>query len=246
MTRQSKKDGTERRTGAAELSEEAAGILRVVVERQAYRQLMSANIRGHGLKFVPSIEQKAVLSEDLVHSLKIYSQVEQLYHSLGGSDLHDEVRSRMESIPYPSSRLEFSVCLVLCDLAERVASRSYVDSVSKEFAAIARSLLEMNHVSTPVGADLFVEYACDSANLPHARQMFDRWFEITLRSLGRPGTKRDDRAVELGLRSTHCGDKITEFVEEVRKFLAPTQLTLPNPEALGLDLPAALFASEAS
>ena len=47
------------------LDEEGAAILRQILERQVYRQLMAANIRGHGLKFVPDPGRKQLLVRDL-------------------------------------------------------------------------------------------------------------------------------------------------------------------------------------
>src|SRR6185295_3671399 len=101
-----------------ELDQESQALLRRIVERQAYRQLMAANIRGHGLKFVPELEEKVLLARDLEHSLRILEQVESLYAALGGTDLSMAVRNPMDRIPYPSSRLELAVCLSLCDSAE--------------------------------------------------------------------------------------------------------------------------------
>ena len=37
---------------SAQLDEESKGLLRRIVERTAYRQLMAANIRGHSLKYL--------------------------------------------------------------------------------------------------------------------------------------------------------------------------------------------------
>ncbi len=38
-----------------------------------------------------------------------------------GSDLSLAVRNQLERIPYPTSRLELAICLVMCDRAEQVA-----------------------------------------------------------------------------------------------------------------------------
>src|SRR5829696_8926643 len=96
---------------AEQLDEESRNLLRRIVERQAYRQTMAANIRGHALKFVPEIAEKIALARDLESSLAVLHDVERLHARLGGSDLSDAVRLQLERIPYPTSRLELAICL---------------------------------------------------------------------------------------------------------------------------------------
>ena len=219
------------------MDEEARNLLRVIVERQAYRQMMIANIRGHGLKFVAALDEKAELSADLSHTLTIYREIERLYRELGGEDLALAVRAKMERIPYPGSRLELAVCLVLCDAAEQIAAESYHDCTHKGFAAIARSLSEMERTNTGSGEEYFVAFCQEPDNHPHARQMVERWLAITLRSLGRPGTSGDARAIQLGLRSRTCEESVRRFIDRVQAFLGRCGLEFPDAETLGVVLP---------
>ena len=158
-----------------QLGEEARNLLRKIVERSAYRQLMLANIRGHGMKLVPEIEEKILLAQDIEHSLRVLQQVELLYAELGGNELALAVRDKMERIPYPVTRLELGMCLSLCDRAERVTAESYVDSASREFAAIALSLLAMDKTSAARGEETLARFCAEAGNRPAAQQMFQRW-----------------------------------------------------------------------
>jgi hypothetical protein len=227
------------------LDEESQNLLRRIVERLAYRQLMAANIRGHGLKFVAEIEEKLPLVHDLDHSLRILHDVERLYASIGGSDLSLAVRSLMERIPYPTSRLELAVCLVLCDRTERVVAEGYVESASKSLAAIARSLLGMDRASTKQGEALFVDFCKEPGNRPAAQQMFNRWLSITLLALGRPGTTGDKRSVALKLRTKHVADSVREYIDGLKPLMESCHLQLPPQSTLGVDLPANVAANMA-
>jgi hypothetical protein len=220
------------------LDEESQNLLRRIVERLAYRQLMAANMRGHGLKFVPEIEEKLPLVHDLDHSLRILHDVARLYASIGGSDLSLAVRSQIERIPYPTSRLELAVCLALCDLTERVVAEGYLDSASKSLAAIARSLLGMDRTSTKMGEELFVDFCQEPGNRPAAQQMFNRWLTITLLALGRPGTPGDKRSVALKLRTKHVADSVREYVDGLKPFMESCKLAMPPAATLGVELPA--------
>lgn len=229
-----------------QLDEESKALLRRIVERQAYRQLMVEQIRGHGLKFVPEVETQILLAQDIVHSLNIMLQIELLYAGLGGTDLVHSVRDKMERIPYPSSRLELAICLALCDRAERVAAESYVDSSCQDFAAIALSILSMDRTSTKQGEELFQRFAGEPANRNAAQAMFQRWLAMTIAALGRPGTAGDRRAVELGLRRQSCEDSVRQYLRELRPFMDACRLTLPSEAALGLTLPKELAAQTGS
>ncbi len=219
------------------VEEETRNLLRLIVERQAYRQLMVANIRGHGLKFVQGLEEKLQLSEDLNCMLRIYREIERLYGDLGGEDLPTAARAKMERIPYPASRYELAACLVMCDLAERVVAESYLDCCVPEYAAIARSLLDMVRANTSHGEELFRKFCEEPDNLPRAREITNRWLSIAIRALGRPGTRGDARAVELKLRARTCAESTTEFVKGATEFLGRCGLTFPSVDALGVELP---------
>lgn len=223
---------------AEQLDEESRNLLRRIVERQAYRQLMAANIRGHGLKFVTDIEEKVALARDLESSLSVLHAVEGLHARLGGSDLSSAVRNQMERVPYPASRLELAICLALCDRAERIAAAGYVGSKSEEFAAIARALLAVDRTATRKGEELFSGFCAEAGNRPAAQAMFTRWVTITVLALGRPGTPGDARAVALGLRTKRCADSVREYIAELQALLPSFQLALPELESLGVELPA--------
>src|SRR5688500_4551533 len=90
--------------------EESRALLRKIVEGHAYRQLMLANIRGHGIKFLPEVEQKLASVVRLAHVLPLMRGVATLYAEIDGGDVVSAVRDRMERIPYPGSRLELALC----------------------------------------------------------------------------------------------------------------------------------------
>lgn len=218
------------------LSEEARALLRQILERLAYRQLMAANIRGHGLKYLHEPAEKVRLARELEQELGILERVSALYAELGGGELALAVRHRMERIPYPTSRMELAVCLALSDLAERVAMESYTGSVCAELSDIAHSILGHDRRGTRAGEELFVAFCQEPANRPHAQQLFGRWVAIALRSLGRPGTPRDKRAVELGLRSRACADASRDFLERLSALQRAAGLALPDLAEAGVEL----------
>lgn len=219
------------------LDAEGGAILRQILERQVYRQLMAANIRGHGLKFIPNPGRKMLLVRDLHDGLSTLEDASKLYRELGGEDIETAVRPRMEKIPYPGSRLELAICLVVCDLAENVTMESYLNCSSPAFARIATDTLEHRRAATEAAVNLFEMFCSDASQLPHAQAMFSRWFSIAVRSMGRPGSPGDQRAVALGLRSRSCGESIRLYIERLEPLLEACHLKLPDAAQTGLEIP---------
>lgn len=226
-------------TDSAQLDEESKGILRRIVERTAYRQLMAANIRGHGLKYVPEIDEKQQLARDIDASLAAAGPIEALYTHIGGSDVTFAVRELMDRIPYPYSRFELAVCLALVDRTERLVAESYVESTSREMASIARSLLELDRAGTRRLEEHLAEFCQEAGNRPTVQQFLNRWLAIAVVAFGRPGSPGDQRAVALGLRSRGAGAMVKRFLDELGPFVESLGLVIPRLDSLGVQLAAA-------
>jgi 1,2-phenylacetyl-CoA epoxidase catalytic subunit len=221
-----------------QLNEEARTLLRRIVESQAHREIMSINMLGHCLKYVTDLETKLRVAEDLDLSLRLFRDVQRLYAELGWQDLDSAVRDRMTELPFPDSRLEFGVAYHVGHVAREVAMESYRDCRVVEFAAIARSYVAAA-ASRPVPTR-FLEFCEDPTNRPRAQELFQRWFGIVLAAFGRPDTKNDERAVELGLRSRTAAESRQEYVERLKPFVAQCGLAFPATDALGEELAAGL------
>lgn len=222
------------------MDEEARALLRQIVERLAYRQLMAANIRGHGLRFLPDLDEKIQCTAELDFSLRTVHELERIYRVLDGEDLYLASRARMDRIPYPGSRLELAVCFALIERAERIAAAAYVNCVYRPFGAVARTLAEAAHSVTLREEHVFVDFCSDPSQAPRARQFFARWLRVAVVALGRPGTRGDARAVALGLRDRHCADVVREFLTEVDPLRRRCGLPFPSFHDLQVELPVGL------
>jgi 1,2-phenylacetyl-CoA epoxidase catalytic subunit len=219
--------------------EETRGLLRKVIEGQAFRQLMLSNIRGHGIKFLPEVQDKLRTADALDISLRQFGEVQALYAALGFGDVVSAVRHKMERVPYPATRMELAVCLFLCERVSWHALSAYVDSHAKEFAAIARTRLsELRPLAEPDDA-AFAEFCADETNRPLAQQLLNRWLAITLVSLGRPDSAGDARALQLGLRNKSIAAIVREYVDGLGGVLTRCGLALPDAATLGVELPIA-------
>jgi 1,2-phenylacetyl-CoA epoxidase catalytic subunit len=219
------------------LDEETKSLLKRILEGQAYRQLVLCNIRGHGVRFVPEVSAKLELARALNQSLEEFDQLQALYARLGHGDLVRAVRSKMDRVPYPASRLELAVCLYLCERVQHLALATFTESSCEELAAIARERLEASPWRELPADPAFLEFCADATNRPRAQELFNGWLAVTLLALGRPDSRADERAVELGLRSRRMSEVAHDFFAGLEVFLRASSLTLPDEATLGIALP---------
>lgn len=219
------------------LDEEAKGLLRQILRSHGYRLLAIADIRGHGMKLLPGLEEKARCVEEMRFDHTVLREIDRLHRALDGGDLPAAVLERIERVGYPESRLELAACLSFTGRAATVAAASYVESTCVDLAAIARTVLEAPHASRDEEERMFVEFCREETHRPQAEQYWSRWVAVSILSLGRPGTRNDKRAVQLSLRTKHAADVVRDFLDEVEPLRAACGLRLPPLTGFGVELP---------
>ncbi len=207
-------------------AEEEKDILRRIVEGLAWRQIATMNMLGHCLKYVTDLDTKLRVASELDLHLRLFHDVRGLYRELGWADLDSAVRDHVGRMPLPDTRLEFGLAYHVIGVCETVAMRSYVDCSHPLFAAIALSYIEA--AGGRPEPTRFVEFCLDAGNRPQAQHFVNRWIAFAVTALGRPGTPRDRRAVELGLRSRTSAEMQAEYVDELMPFLSNCGLNLPD------------------
>ncbi len=219
------------------MDQETQVLAKRILEGHAYRQLMLCNIRGHGIKFVPELQAKLELARALDRSLEEFGELQDLYAELGHGELVPAVRGKMDRVPYPASRMELAVCLYLCERVQHLALSTFTQSTCEPFAAIARKRLEANPLRDLPSDGAFLEFCAEAGNRPRAQELFNSWLAVTVLALGRPESRADERAVELGLRSRRMAEVALEYCQGLDGFLAAASLSLPDEATLGIALP---------
>jgi len=220
----------------ARLDGESKALLLKILERYAYRQRMVVNVMGHGLKHLPGLDDKRGFLEELGHAFTVLAEVERLHKSLGGAELMGAIRPRMERIPYPKSRQELGLGLALVRRAAKVSAASYQECVSKDFAALAKTVLAAPDNSQEEEAR-FQAFALDASNRPQAQQYWDRWLVLGLLSLGRPGAQGDAKAVSSGVRTQSTTEIVRAFLAETETMREACGLERTDLTSTGVQLP---------
>jgi hypothetical protein len=173
----------------------------------------------------------------LDHAFRVSVEVERLFDSLGGVELMEAIRPRMERIPYPESRQELAVGLALVRRAAHASAVSYEGCVSKDFAALAMTVAHAPSVSSETEEQRFIAFASDDSNKRLAQSYWDRWLSLSLLSLGRPGARGDARAVTLGIRNMPTAQIVRTFLEELEPLRKACGLDHTHLEGFGVQLP---------
>ena len=218
------------------LDGESKALLLKILERYAYRQRMVVNVMGHGLKYLPNLDDKRGFLEELDHAFRVLAEIERLYTALGGAELMGAIRPRMERIPYPESRQELAIGLALVRRAARVSAVSFQGCVSKDFEALAKTVLNAPDNSAEE-ENRFLEFARDESNKPQAQKYWDRWVVLGLLSLGRPGAAGDAKAMATGVRTTSTTDVVREFLGECDRLREACGLERTDLDGSGVQLP---------
>jgi hypothetical protein len=219
------------------LDEEAFGLLRRIVEANAWRQYLGANILGHCIKMVGDLEGKRGVMNDINQCLDFFAELDDMYTNLGGENLDVAVRDRLLNVPMPKSRFELGLCRYMTDRAQRVALASYKDSVCKPFSELARVHLARDSAVNETEFARMSEFCSEPSNTPHVQQIFDQWLTLSLLALGRPDSNGDRRAVEMGLRNENAGVLIGQYLAEMEVLAKSWGLRLPSPDRIPIDLP---------
>jgi hypothetical protein len=228
----------------AELEPEARGLMLRTLERHAFRHNAAAFVLGHGLQHLDGLAQMRVHSRGIQAHLERLGEIESMYRDLCGEAssaeaLADAIRPRLESLPYPETRIDLACALAITRRGERVAARSYVECRYTPFAELAQAMLA-DETSDTTEEDLLVEYCARESHRPVAQEYWERWLLLALHSLGRIDCHADGRAVELGVRDKPVAAVVGDFLDEVEPLRQATGLALPDLPAIGADFPEAL------
>jgi 1,2-phenylacetyl-CoA epoxidase catalytic subunit len=226
----------------AEHSDEYKDILASQIESLGYRALATSHAFSAAMPMAPSIVVKKALVEYVWEELKRFEAAAIMYAEVRpGEDLHNVVRPRLSEVPGPESWLEMTVIQFLFDRAGRLQLAESASSGHERFAKLAAAVAGEERMHEMLGGEggnaLRNMLVTEPDDLAKAQTYFDRWLAISLRSFGRPGSARGQRAIALGLKSRDSADVVREYIAALEPIMSACDLKFPSREALGLDLP---------
>jgi 1,2-phenylacetyl-CoA epoxidase catalytic subunit len=186
-----------------------------LLERQGFRELVSAHLFAAGVLLAPSIDDKHMLADHAREELGHFEVVAALYEKLTDRPLHEAVRERAAAVPAPATWLEAAVAGFLIDRAAASQLLEYKNTDDARVSSIIDEITEHEHEHMSATGTALLDQCRGKPQAAKAAQAhLARWFEIA-ESLLDGATKGDSRAAKA-------------FVESVKPTLAACGLSLPH------------------
>ena len=116
-----------------------------ILERQGYRELVSAHLFAGAVLLAPTIDDKHMLAENAREELSHFEVVAVLYEQTAGRGLFDVVAARVATMPTPASWLEAAVAGYLVDRAAAVQLGAYQRLGDTRLTALMHKILDHEH-----------------------------------------------------------------------------------------------------
>lgn len=127
---------------AARSSEAQSPDMKSLLERQGYRELVSANLFASGVALAPTLEDKLMLAEHSREELHHLELVAEAYEELTGRDLMEVIRPKAAEVPVPAEWNEMVIAGFLFDRAVFVQVERYRAYAGHDVSALATRLVE--------------------------------------------------------------------------------------------------------
>ncbi|HZI93022.1 MAG TPA: ferritin-like fold-containing protein [Patescibacteria group bacterium] len=206
-----------------------------MLESQAYREMMAANLLGHSLKHVPDLHNKKSVAHDLIEELEHYESTVDLYRELTGGDIGDVIGPKLARVPYPESWMELAMAQFLYDRAGEFHLREYRSCSYAPYAKAVTKILEEEEEHEGFGETVIRQFCSDAANRPAAQKLLDKWLPVALLSFGRPGTDGNRKAIEMGLKTRDSGEVMQAFLDDIKPTMRQCGLRFPKAAEMGIE-----------
>ncbi|MHB1845366.1 MAG: ferritin-like fold-containing protein [Deltaproteobacteria bacterium] len=217
-------------------SPEYRAMLLQLIESQAYRELMAAQLFGHALKHVPGMKNKMMIAEHLVEELEHYECTVFLYEGLGG-DVEEAIKPKLARVPYAESWEELAMVQFLYDQAGFWHLREYEKCSYVPYRKIIGKILEEEAGHEGFGEKMLRGWCVEPRNRARAQELFDKWLPIALLSFGRPNSAGSRAALEMGLKSRDSGPVMQDFLNQLKPAMRACGLRFPPRERIDVELP---------
>ena len=209
-----------------------------MLESQAYREMMAANLLGHSLKFVPDLRDKQSVAHDLIEELEHYESTVDLYRGITGRDIGEVIGPKLARVPYPESWMELAMAQFLYDRAGEFHLREYRHCSFEPYAKAVTKILEEEEEHEGFGETVIRQFCAEAANRPAAQRLFEKWLTVALLSFGRPGTEGNRKAIELGLKTRDSGAVMQDFIDDIKPTMKACGLRFPPAAEIGIEFAA--------
>jgi ring-1,2-phenylacetyl-CoA epoxidase subunit PaaA len=221
-----------------EMTPEYRAMVKQLLESQGYREVMAANLFGHAMKHIPTLDRKQMVAHQIEEELEHFEEAAKLYQQVTGDNLLEAIQDKLERVPYPQSWTELAMAQFLYDRAGEFHLREYKTCSFGPYARIVTKILEEEEGHEGFGEKAVLELSKEPQNLTALQELFEKWLTVALLSFGRPGTEGNRFAIAAGLKTRDSGVVMQDFINDIKATMVACGLRFPEREKIGIEMPA--------
>ncbi|HEX5138850.1 MAG TPA: Phenylacetic acid catabolic protein [Planctomycetota bacterium] len=206
-----------------------------LIRSQGYRELAAATVFAEALHLVPGLAFKKKVVQHVNEEMEHFEVCCDLYEEIGAGDLEvvaSAILRERTPIPRIESFLELGIAQFLYDRASAFQLREYENCSFDPYCRIVGKILEEEEGHESFGAEIMVEHGRDAAQRARMQEIFNKWFAVSLRSFGRPGTPGNRYAISVGLKTRDSAAVAQEYLDGLRTVMRLSGIVFPTREEL--------------
>jgi 1,2-phenylacetyl-CoA epoxidase catalytic subunit len=216
-----------------------------LMDKQASREIATAEVFGQCVLFAPGIEDKIRITRFQAEELKHFQMIARLMRDLG-VDTEAYVRDRQKAgARFTGDEADIQVrdwidATLFNFMIDRAATFQLTEYTRGSYLPLAEAnvlILKEEEGHKSFGEQCLEEMCRDPQTRAEIQRRFVKWFVASMRIFGRAGTPGNKYCLEVGLKTRDSGDVAAAYLDSVRPVMAACGLRFPEREELPLELP---------
>jgi ring-1,2-phenylacetyl-CoA epoxidase subunit PaaA len=220
-----------------EMTPEYRAMVQQLLESQGYREVMAANMFGHAMKYIPTLNHKQMVAHQIEEELEHFEEVAKLYQQVTGDDLLEAIQDKLERVPFSESWTELAMAQFLYDRAGEFHLREYKTCSYAPYSRIVTKILEEEEGHEGFGEKVVLELSKNPQYHDALQKLFEKWLTVAMLSFGRPGTEGNSFAISSGLKTRDSGEVMQDFINDIKPTMIACGLQFPEREKIGIEMP---------
>jgi 1,2-phenylacetyl-CoA epoxidase catalytic subunit len=221
----------------AEMDDRYYGVVRQMMESQAYRELAAAQMFGYGLQYVPELKWLKFMTWHIREEMEHYEVVVKMYKEFTGESVEPSVNARLAQKPisFASSWFELAMAQFLYDRGGFWQLREYDECSFEPYRHTIGKILKEEAGHQALGERIVVEMCRSGRHEAEKQRDFEKWLRQGLLSFGRPHTEGGNYAISVGLKKRDASQVMQDFIDDIKPAVKACGLKFPVLSSIGIE-----------
>jgi 1,2-phenylacetyl-CoA epoxidase catalytic subunit len=216
-----------------------------LMDKQASREVATAEVFGQCVLFAPTIEDKIRITRFQHEELKHFQLLARIMSELG-VDMDAYVRDRQRAgARFTGDEADMQIrdwidATLFNFMIDRAATFQLTEYTRGSYVPLARAndvILKEEEGHKSFGEECLEQMCQDPDMRAEIQGRFKKWFVASMRIFGRAGTPGNQYCLKVGLKTRDSGDVAAAYLVSIRPVMARCGLRFPDRGELPLELP---------